>query len=186
MSKLTKKFKGQINRETEKAVMIDIVNDNELFSTWIPKSSINMKEMDADYLTVPGMQTFHIKQWFVDSKKNEAKDLARKEADNTKATFLEKVDQINPIVSNFEKVTGHTVIDMPLPPTPDRVEFPYFPGMTIFELRDYHKHEPNGAIRGHIENIIMRMEASTERVRIIELLELFKIRIEWLVEAVRK
>ena len=50
------------------------------------------------------------------------------------------------------------VIDMPKPPTPDRVVFPYFPGMTIFELRDYHMHEKVGAIRGHIENIIMMKE----------------------------
>ena len=74
------------------------------------------------------------------------------------------------------------VIDMPKPPTPDRVVFPYFPGMTIFELRDYHANERQGAIRGHIENLISDREHHSA---LMEELQLMKIRIEWLVEAVQ-
>lgn len=62
-----------------------------------------------------------------------------------------------------EKGVGTITVDMPQPPTPDRVVHPYFPGMTIFELRDYHMHEFNGAIRGHIENIIMRKEEAQQK-----------------------
>ena len=167
MSKLTKSFKGQISNETEKAIQIDVMTTEEIFSTWVPKSALNMEEMNENYLSVTGIQTFHVVQWFLDMKKTEAKDKARKEADNTKATFLKtvvsgtipvKTQTVELGTYSKEKGVGTMTIDMPQPPTPDRVEHPYFPGMTIFELRDYHKHEREGAIRGHIENIIMMKE----------------------------
>lgn len=207
MSKLTKKVKGQISRETEKALQIIIIKNGELFDEWIPKSALNMKEMDENYLTVIGMQTFHIHQWFLDLKKEEKEKENKVAMDNTTQQFLETADRVtteiaslNPIGGNsrlkkelIKKKTdvkvgetmtvqreqelqkaGYIIVDIPQPPTPDRVEFPYFPGMTIFELRDYHMHEQNGAIRGHIENIIIAMEASDQRLTIIKLLEAVK------------
>lgn len=118
MSKLTKSFKGQISRETEKALEITVIKGDELFSTWLPKSALNMKEMPVDCLSKEGVQIFHIHQWFVDLKKDEAKDKAKKESDKTKAGYLEHVDTIStePIKpKSFEEVKTETV-DMPFNP----------------------------------------------------------------------
>ena len=179
MSKLTKSFKGQIKEARDKAIWIDVVAD-ELFSTWVPKSALDMTKTAENYLTVTGMQTFHVKQWFLDMKAKEA---------DTKAQFMEKADEISttpapkeekipriPDMIYDKKVKTQTVI-IPAQPTDKR---PYFPNMSIFELRDYHLRENNGAIRGHIENIIM-MKELTKRVHdllnvIIELMEERKLK----------
>ena len=200
MSKLTKSFKGQIKEARDKAIWIDVVAD-ELFSTWIPKSALDMTKMDENYLTVTGMQTFHVKQWFLDLKAKEA---------DSKAQFMEKAEEISTNGPDYTPKENKQILDraksnkipripdmiydkkgldpnlpdrpsfppktqtvmMPSAPTPDRVEFPYFPDMSILELRDYHMHEPVGAIRGHIENIIMRKEDRIRREEVWkELLE---------------
>ena len=151
MSKLSKSFKGQISRETEKAIEITVIKGDELFSTWIPKSALNMKEMPVDCLSKEGVQIFHVHQWIIDKKAKEKKT----ETEFIKET--EKIERESISVDEVEEAlkTGKfTVVTMPQPPTPDRIEFPFFPNMSVLELRDYHSKEPLGAIRGHIENLI--------------------------------
>lgn len=84
MSKLTTSFKGQISKETEKAIEITVIKGDELFSTWLPKSALNMKEMPVDCLSKEGVQIFHIHQWAVDMKKE-----AKPSDESTKAEEYE-------------------------------------------------------------------------------------------------
>ena len=160
MSKLTQTFKGQIKRETDKALQVTVIGD-EIFDTWIPKSAINKNFMPSDYLLNESVQEFNIMEWFVKMKANEKKDEIQ-----TKTEFLGVAQKISTDAADEEipripdtvygklppnKPAPEIVINIPAQPE----QRPYFPAMTIFELRDYHLRENNGAIRGHIENIIM-------------------------------
>jgi len=163
MSKLTQTFKGQIKRETDKALQVTVIGD-EIFDTWIPKSAINKNFMPSDYLLNESVQEFNIMEWFVKMKANEKKDEVQ-----TKTEFLGTAQRIStekaeePIPRIPDTIYGKLPPNKPapeiktqtviIPAQPDHR--PYFPNMTIFELRDYHLRENNGAIRGHIENIIM-------------------------------
>lgn len=100
---------------------------------------------------------------------------AQRKADTTE--FLGKMDEITtntPIEKTFlttpnpdPKTTSNTQTVI-IPAQPEHR--PYFPAMTIFELRDYHLREREGAIRGHIENTIQRKTAEAQRDTIIDLL----------------
>ena len=167
MSKLGKSFKGQISKETEKAIEITVMDDSGIFSTWIPKSALNMKEMPVDCISVTGTQEFHIHQWFLDlkakEKKTETEFIKEAEKQPEYETRTLSKDPIKP--KSFEEVKTQTVV---IPAQPEHR--PYFPAMTIFELRDYHLREKEGAIRGHIENTIQRKTAEAQRDTIIDLL----------------
>ena len=156
MPKLSKSFKGQISKETEKAIEITVMDDSGIFTTWIPKSALNMKEMPVDYISVTGTQIFHVSQWFLDLKAKQK---------NTETEFIKEAEKqpeyetrtlSKDTIPNPDPKTTSNTQTVIIPAQPEHR--PYFPAMTIFELRDYHLREQNGAIRGHIENIIMAKE----------------------------
>ena len=61
-------FKGQINKETEKAIEVTIISDAGLEDTWIPKSALDTKQMPVDCLSIKGTQIFYIHSWYIDLK----------------------------------------------------------------------------------------------------------------------
>ncbi len=164
MSNLPKKFQGQILRQTEKAVEISIMMPNgKLLSEWFPKSAINMKVMEKDFLINPLIQTFYIYEWFIDLKAKENKTEKKTETEFLKTAETAEIPHI-PDISGPYNTSQHkpapkiTTVNMPYNPNVIESEFVFYPAFDYPKLRIMHTKEPNIAIRAHIELVMQNKQ----------------------------
>ena len=131
---------------------------------WKPEAELPFKLGDTIYINeVHSEYNEFFKSYQIKScSRSEVKIIdpsAQRKAATTE--FLGKMDEIStktvPLTADYlnpkgelKKYEGTITVDIPAQPE----HRPYFPAMTIFELRDYHANEKRGEIRGHIENII--------------------------------
>jgi len=132
-------------------------NSAELYmEIWKPEADLPFKLNDTIFINdVHSEYNDYFKSWQIKTCSKSKAQVIDKSAQRkvTETEFLAKMDEVStdPIKpKSFEEVKTQTVM---MPTTPEHR--PYFPAMTIFELRDYHLNEKRGDIRGHIENIIM-------------------------------
>ena len=151
-------FKGQINKETEKAIEVLIIGDKSTLSTWIPKSALNMKEMPVDCLSNKETQIFHIHQWFLDYRVKEEK------------TETESINEADGYETRTLSKDTETVM---MPHNPDKIEseFIFYPEFDQPKLRQMHTIETDKATINHIEMVIMLKRLINVTVRVGDLLE---------------
>jgi len=142
------------------------------FDRWIPISELPFKLNDLISINeVHSVHDDYNDTWQIKSCSKSEVTIHTDESEFI--AEAEKIADEHVAVAIASPLTSKSIgtVEVVMPPPVKNPEWPFFPGMTIFELRAIHIKEPVGAIRGHIENIIMWREDKDQRNQIIKLLE---------------